>query len=858
MSLSETIFNDRYTNYKGESRPQATLRVADTISKAETDELIPLYRDKFNEQIASNLWMPAGRIWYAASRIIQMMLNCFATIPEDSREGWGEAIKKNVIIAGTGGGNGSNYCMAPDTKILTQDFKWVRLDSLCIGDKLIGLDEELVGITGRHLRSSIVTEIKPINLPSVKVKTSQGEMVVSSTHPILARFKRAVYKKKGQGFNWVLAKDLTSEYELAFACEPWDHNVTADYQWLGGILDGEGCLTKITKRKRDIGGTHNGILTVGQNKGLVFDKIANVLNSLDVSYNLIKNSQGNCFQFQLSTKWDSMKVLGLCPTVRLWDDREGLWNGAKIRGRYSNHVDVESVEAIGNQDLIAIQTSTKTFIGNGFFQHNSNIRPNGSLIKGTGGIASGPVSLMRAEDAALTEIKGGGGRRAARMGVMDYDHPDVLEFIKEKSDLKRLNNFNVSVNFTKDPEEFFKAVREDKDWQLLFKGQVHSTIKAKTLWNMIVEYSLQNGEPGLLNGYLANKMSNLYPTRVLRQTNPCGEIWLQDNGVCCLGSVVLSNFVKKIRHPNNEFDWTKVRSKIDWDALKDAVTTGVRFLDNVLDVTHYPLPEIKDESMACRRIGLGTMGLHYFLLKLGLKYSSEEGRFVIDKVWEFIRNSAYSASIELAQEKGAYPLFDRDTIVKSAFYKSLPPSIRLAILEHGLRNCAVLDIPPTGTTAMVAQDNMLSVGGVSSGIEPIFAAAYERRFYKPSGDLTSEVVTDPLYAEFVRLGYDVTHFEDAAEIHPEDHLKMQVVCQKYIDNSVSKTINLPQGMYNVETLGELFMKYLPQLKGMTIYPEGSRENSPLKRLDKEEAKRLVETSIQEALDNSCPTGTCSI
>lgn len=488
--------------------------------------------------------------------------------------------------------------------------------------------------------------------------------------------------------------------------------------------------------------------------------------------------------------------------------------------------------------------------GGGNGQNYSNIRPRGSIIRGTGGYATGSVSLMKIENAVLEEVRGGASRRAARMMCLNIDHPDIEEFLNVKLDLKQLNNANISVVFMNDPEEFFDLVKNDLPLELKWQGQVVKTVSAKELWFKIVANALKNGEPGILNGYLANHLSNISYCRTLVSTNPCGEIFMQPYSTCCLGAVVLSRFVKV------KSKASRIVDRIDWDALRHSVTTAVRFLDDVLDITHYPTEDLRKESKATRRIGVGIMGLHYFLLLLGLKYSSEEARELVDKVMGFIKLTAYDASISLAIEKGPFPEFDAEKFCNSNFVRSLKPSLQYKIKTYGIRNCAILTIAPTGTTSMVME--------VSSGIEPIFAMAYERKWrddQAESSTIKTETVVDPLYKQFLLEGLDVSHFEGASDIHPEDHLKMQVVCQKHIDNAVSKTINLPQGMYNQETLSDLYMKYFPLVKGLTIYPMGSRGDSPLTELSEEQARQYVlsgNTTVASDLTNECPSGVCQI
>lgn len=479
-------------------------------------------------------------------------------------------------------------------------------------------------------------------------------------------------------------------------------------------------------------------------------------------------------------------------------------------------------------------------LGGGVGMNYSPVRPRNQNINGTGGKASGAVSLMRMINGNGEEIRSGGGRRVALMMTLRIDHGDIEEFLDAKLDLKQLNNANVSVNFEEDPEIFFEYVRENKDYDLKFNGKIVGKVPAKKLWSKIVSHALKNGEPGILNGHFANKMNNVWYYTDLISTNPCGEIWLAEYDCCCLGSLVLPRFVK---------DDTK---DVDWDALKRATALGVRFLDNVLSVNTYPLPEIKDQCSNLRRIGLGVTGLHDMLLKMGLKYSSSAGLEFVDKVMEKIKYWAYEASTDLAEEKGAFPKFDPDQFVKSGFCKTLKPSMRERIKTKGMRNCALLTVAPVGTGSMVCD--------TSSGIEPMFAPAYRRKFRK-GDELAEEVVIHPLFAKFLLDQKGVKHFQGAHDLKIRDHFEMQRTVQRHIDNAVSKTINLPHGMSEQE-LSDLYMEYLPELKGVTVYPDGSRENQPLTPMDLEEAIKYADEHTDALLGaagyDNCKDGKCDI
>ena len=527
--------------------------------------------------------------------------------------------------------------------------------------------------------------------------------------------------------------------------------------------------------------------------------------------------------------------------------------------------------------------------GGGVGINFSPLRPRGTPIRGTGGESTGSVSLMEIINETGEVIKAGGGRRTALMQCLRYDHADILEFMDKKfnkvdidvSNLsnilmdtfpnlprdevdtivqlfgageeevikslikyqldQRLKNANVSVLVD---DEFFKLVKEEGDIVFSWNGQETGKVAAKEVWDLIVQNSWESGEPGILNIGLANEMNNIWYHKPLISTNPCGEIWLEEYGCCDLGAINLSEHIDE------------KTGDMDWDLLADSVTVGVRFLDDVLDVNVYPLGEIEKNCQTVRRIGLGIMGLGHTLIKLGVRYDNTEGRKKVEQIFNFIKKRAYEASTYLAAEKGSFPAFDADKFLESGFCKSLTKGTRAKINEYGIRNCAILTIAPTGTTSIMA--------GTSSGIEPVFSPGYKRRYYankEGSNDrvIQEEIVIDPLFQELYEEGYDLSSFVSAHEIDVEDHLRMQSIVQKHIDNAVSKTINLPSD-YPVEKYGTLLQKYGPKLKGTTVYRSGSRGNEPLVPLTVEEAIQHLEKSqvVIGAAQSDCPSGICEI
>jgi ribonucleoside-diphosphate reductase alpha chain len=472
--------------------------------------------------------------------------------------------------------------------------------------------------------------------------------------------------------------------------------------------------------------------------------------------------------------------------------------------------------------------------GGGVGINCSPVRPRGQPIRGTGGTATGAISLMEIINAAGEVIKAGGGRRTALMLALGASHGDIVEFLDKKLDLKQLNNANVSVVFDEDPELFFKLVRGDGTWPLMHQGRQVGAMPARALWDRIVKNALIGGEPGLLNSFLANKMSNIWYVEPLICTNPCSEFWLAAHDACCLGALVLPRFVRD--------------GEVDWKAMQETVQASIRFLDDVLTVNNYPLPEIAAKVSQLRRIGLGVTGLHHMLLELGLKYNAPSGLEFVDDLMKRIKNWSYEASSDIAAEKGSFPAFDADKFLRSGFCKTLKPSLREKIRRDGMRCCTVNTIAPTGTISIICN--------VSSSIEPIFAAAYERR-YRKGDEIAMEIVVDPMFQRFVTEGRGVKHFVGAHDLSIRDHMEMQRVCQRHIDSAVSKTVNVPHGTAP-EELSELYMEFFPEFKGITIYPDGSRENQPLTPLPLDQAVNLAKNSKAGLVADKCRSGVCEL
>lgn len=900
--LGLSIFQERYARTQEETWEEACRRVARAIAAAEENGKAAIYEERFANLLTDNTFMPGGRVWYGAGRPKQQLLNCFVVPIGDSREAWGKSISDMLVISGMGGGVGANFSPVRGRGYKVKGTGGIATGAVSLMEMWDGVGGILVSGGGRRMALMLdldfdhpdieefldkklnKRELNNANISVVipeRISTERFQEMVRNDEQIFLQFK-GVDDEFGRTISakWLWERivenawnngepGVLNAYEANRANNVWYHHalistnpcVTADT--IIAIADGRNGITigDLAREGKDVPVycsdpvTGQTVIRMGRNprKTGVQREVWKV--TLDDG-SVVRATPNHKF---LLRSGEYVELQNLKP-----DDSLRPFNSYESNG-YRQIADAGAEVGRGGKrrsrrQYRLIYEERYGEVPEGFEVHHSGFNQKDDRIGNL-------IAMPAAEHRELHASKMRGLNNPYHQMTSEWkrsfvSHPGASngralavsneELLEHGRKCWAQNNGSISqskwIAYAKErglPQFVANKCRFGtwSDFKLAVSGN-HRVVSIEfdgyeDVFNITVDEH---------HNYHVITSSD---DEVIRSSGVCvkncGEIFLPAYGCCCLGALVLPRFVE-----DGEFDW---------DRLDESIRLSTRFLDNVLDVNHYPLPEIARVSQEERRIGLGVMGLHTMLLDMGLSYGSSEGREFIDQLFNTLKNTAYDASINLAIEKGPFSAYDR-RLLESGFAKTLKRGIRNKIKEHGLRNCALLTIAPTGTTSMVC--------GVTGGIEPLFAPVYARRRKVVDG-MANESIIETLVVskEYQKHGalaigsYDVS---------PESHFEMQEIVQTHIDNAVSKTINLPRD-YPVEKLAELWLKFLPTMKGSTFYREGSREDpengvyEPMRAIRLDEVAEVMtswegEFDMEAPQDEQnafeCATGTCEV
>lgn len=893
------IFQSRHAAHPTETWSEACIRVSQHIANAEEGEARNIWREKFNELLFNNYLMPGGRIWYGSGRPRGQLLNCFVIGTTDSREGWGRTVSDSIVISGTGGGVGINASPVRPRGSAIRGTGGTSTGSVSLMSIINSAGEEIKAGGGRRTALMLALglshgdivefldkklDLKQLNNANVSVifddnpevffdlVEADGEWPLMHQGkevgriPARALWERIVANALKGGEPGILNGYLANKMSNIYYVEPLTCTNPCQPAW-ATLLTPEGIRTM-------------GEIRVGDTiwSGKRWTKVVRKLNTGIKKVKAYRTRAGTFYgtenhrvvQYGVKVEAKDAAAIDLAtgPSAdgSLWHNNQTVLDGLVLGDGVYHEASRRVFLCIGPGELHEYQDALGELVGN----HRPTITGSGTcyeirtsfdflpltwersipeyvfrgdqkvqrdflcgLYSANGSVVANRVTLKATSFKVIEQVQ----QMLSGLGIQSYYTVNKAHDVEHHNGIyTSRQSYDLNIGTREGRELFAKTIgflQLHKTDKLEASLDCAPGTKPKKVTYDIVEV-VDISEEEVFD-ITVDDPEHVYWTGGLSVSN-CGEIWLSPYDCCCLGALVLPRFVT-----NREMDWA---------LLKQAVQTGIRFLDNVLTVNNYPLPEVQAKCAQLRRVGLGIMGLHHMLLELGLKYNAPSGLEFVDELMKKIKNWSYEASSDLAAEKGSFPAFDAEKLLKSGFAKTLKPSLRDKIRKDGLRNCAVNTIAPTGTTSMICE--------TSSGIEPIFAPAYERR-YRKGDELAMEVVVDPMFKRFVTEGRGVKHFVGAHDLSMRDHLEMQRVCQRHVDNAVSKTINLPHGT-TVAELAALYVEYLPDLKGITIYPDGSREDQPLTPLPLDKAIELAEEAVlAEALSaDPCRSGSCEI
>lgn len=904
------IFRDRYAIHPEETFDEACHRVARYIASAEEGEKIGQYESKFFNILNTARLCPGGRILRGAGRPKSQMLNCWILERDslDSREGWGSIIKDVIILSGTGGGCGINFSKIRPRGAPIRGLGGESTGSVSLMKMINAVVEELR--SGGNRRAALMACLDwnhPDCLEFLEAKLDKKQLnnanisicIDNEFLDLVEQDKEIIFQWNDKEYGRAKAKDVWKKIidnALVFG-DPGilNRGFANEQNNLYYLKEGELVATNPCLPKKSMILTQNGIkpissIDVGDyiwsQEG--WTKIINIIDQgvkpvykFETTLGFIEATKdhkivNNGTKVIVSNADGIDSLSGQSDLTNIELDSQDIMDGMMVGdGYYHNKNGAGSpypILCIGDNDHEYFQSEIKHLIKYKYdksCQYGYKVKTTiavdelplkpyikvpdrfyyGNLNKvigflrgiytANGSFVDGRITLKASSKYLIYQIQ----QMLSSIGIRSYYTTNKSKKIKF-SNGEYVCKESYDLNITRDRKIFAKYIgyiQTYKQKQLDQWAQSHKSASRAYGPGKIknIEYI---GDMEVVDITVDNN-SHTFWCNGFNVAN-CGEIYGIENDCCNLSSINLHRHV--------------VDEQINWNMLDETIRLAVRFLDNTLTQNYFPIKKMEETCKKIRRIGVGVFGLHDMLLELGIKYSSSKALEIVDKVLSFIKEKAYDASIMLATEKGSFPALDRKKFIESEFCKkSLTPSIRRKILKNGLRNCAILDIAPTGTTSILC--------GVSSGIEPMFAPIYRRRFNKHKNqhneqkESSEEIIVHPLLKKFIEQKRDYSHFEATHEISPEQHIAMQRVCQKHIDNSLSKTINLPSD-FKGEDLSSLILSSIRELKGITVYRSYSRENSPLEPLPIKEATKYLNqiNTKTEITDNSCPTGKCDI
>jgi ribonucleoside-diphosphate reductase alpha chain len=904
--FSETIFKDRYAFTKDESWEQACERIASQMALPELAEKQTIYKKIFTEILVNNYFVPGGRIWYNSGRNNPQLLNCFVLGDElDSKEGWGRLAYESIVTSMTGGGCGADFSDVRPRDAIINGHRGLAPGPVELMKLDDGTSNPIRAGGGRRVAKMYSLDLDHPNVDEfLDAKLAKGQLTsanVSVRCKNITGFIKAVKEDLDWELSWkgkykktikakvLWEKIVTNAYNCA---EPgllnWELVENESNIWyIEKLTTTNPCFSGLTLLKTENGYKpinsllNQNIKLYNYKNELVNGKIWSngVKPTVQVKFSngeIIICTPNHRFMLNSGEEQQAINLRGkrVMPELDFRNDNDEFvklgfiqGDGGLTRLNSPDHKGLEIHIGEDDNDIASLfditpEEDRRSYYINGYnyilrdlkFDSSTlvtrkfpetfdswNSKQQLSFVRGMYSangciIKNARISYKAVSLNLITKLS----EFLDEIGITNYITTNKAKMVKfENGNYLCKQSYDLNIGTFEGSKLFAKHIgfvhqyKTDSLKRLIIEKSPMVVSVKKSNDEEVFDFALEDDTHwGLVgSGYVAHN---------------CGEIALSPYDCCCLGHLVLPRFV--------------FGSNVDWGLLADTIRTGVRFLDNVLSVNNYPLPEMKAKSHKLRRIGLGTTGLADTLALLGYKYGSEEGNKFVDKLYKFIAKVAYESSVMLAVEKGAFPACDPQKHVESGFMKRMPHKIKSLVKEHGIRNCCILTQAPTGTVSILS-------GNCSSGIEPIFSTAYERRYWDQDVRKT-ELVFHPLFAQFMEAGKDVSHFVSSHELSVRDHMEIQSIIQRWTDNAVSKTINMAND-YPMEEMAQLWLEYLPKLKGTTFYRDGTRgfvkddgtvELPPLTPLSIEEAtKRYKEKHVVGSEQSmECPTGICSI